>query len=531
MTTAQTGSTPDMQGPRTVMVMTAICMMVVGFNTTAVATILPNLKSEFDLTPSSLQWVMAIYTVVGASLVTIVSRLGDITGKMGVFFAGMIVFALGSSLVLFSQDGIMLLSGRAAQGAGAAALFGTSLSILTAATPEEQRASVTGTWGAVVGLAIGVGPIVGGAFAHYLNWRVVFALDLVLLAIVLLIGLRVHRRKYVPDTRLAGAKFDYPGALAMLLLLGPLSFALSNGESSGWTSASTLGALALSAIAVVMLVVTSRRSDDPLIELRYFRHPRFFMAATGMFVMGFTLFGFFVYFNVFVQSPDTFSYSSIAAGVAILPLSLCMFVVSVVAPRFLAPYSFQWPVILGMGFTTAGFLLLTATTSTSNVSDIWWKLAIIGIGLGVGFSLLPRLGLRLLPDEHAGQGSGVVNAFLHFGATMGSVLGGLAEAVTTRWGLNEVINALPQGSAQRTDLAHALTHGSPSQIQELIAGLDPTTGTALASALRDLQDNAFDSAMFVTAMAALVAMVLAILLLRGPVPPVHSAVDLVKGRR
>ena len=208
-----------------------------------------------------------------------------------------------------------------------------------------------------------------------------------------------------------------------------------------------------------------------------------------------------------------------------------MFVVSVVAPRFRAPYSFQWPVILGMGFTTAGFLLLTATTSTSNVGDIWWKLAIIGIGLGVGFSLLPRLGLRLLPDEHAGQGSGVVNAFLYFGATMGSVLGGLAEAVTTRWGVTEVINALPQGSAQRTDLAHALTHGSPSQIQELIAGLDPTTGTALASALRDLQDNAFDSAMFVTAMAALVATVLAILLLRGPVPPVHSAVDLVKRRR
>ena len=116
--------TPATGGARLVLMMTALCMMVVGFNTTAVATILPNLKAEFDLTPSSLQWVMAIYTVVSATLVTIVSRFGDITGKMGVFFAGMIVFALGSTLVLFSQDAAMLLVGRGAQGAGAAPCSG-----------------------------------------------------------------------------------------------------------------------------------------------------------------------------------------------------------------------------------------------------------------------------------------------------------------------------------------------------------------------------------------------------------------------
>ncbi len=515
-------------GARLVLLMTALCMMVVGFNTTAVATILPNLKAEFDLSPSSLQWVMAIYTVVSATLVTIVSRLGDITGKMGVFFAGMIVFALGSALVLFSQDAAMLLAGRGAQGAGAAALFGTSLSLLTAATPEEQRASVTGAWGAIVGLAIGVGPIVGGAFAHYLSWRGVFATDLALLIVAFVVGLRVSKEHYVPDTRLAGAKFDLSGAVALVLLLGPLSFALSNGESHGWVTRSTLIPLAVSAVAVIALVITSRRSADPLIELRYFRHPRYFMAAAGMFITGFALFSFFVYFNVFVQSPDAFGLSAVGAGVAILPLSLSMFVVSVVAPRFLAPYSFRWPVILGMGFMACGFLLLTTTTNTTGMGAIWWKLVIIGIGMGIGFSLLPRLGLRLLPEEHVGQGSGVVNAFLYFGATLGAVVGGLAEAITTRRGLTEVINALPTGSEQRADLAHALTHGTASQVQQLIAGLDPTTGETLARALRDLQDDAFNSAMFVAAMATLLGMILAAALLRGPVPPPHSAVDLTK---
>lgn len=515
-------------GARVVLAMTALCMMVVGFNTTAVATILPNLKAEFDLTPSSLQWVMAIYTVVSATLVTIVSRLGDITGKMGVFFAGMIVFAAGSTLVLVSQDAAMLLIGRGAQGAGAAALFGTSLSLLTAATPEEQRASVTGAWGAIVGLAIGIGPIVGGAFAHFLSWRIVFATDVALLAAAFVIGLRVSKRNYVPDTRLAGARFDMPGAVALILLLGPLSFALSNGESRGWATSLTLLPLCLSAVAMVALVLTSRRSDDALIELRYFRHPRYFMAASGMFLTGFALFSFFVYFNVFVQSPDAFGYTAIGAGVAILPLSLSMFVVSVTAPRFLAPYSFQWPVILGMGSMAVGFLLLMTTTNTTVMADIWWKLVIVGIGLGIGFSLLPRLGLRLLPEEHVGQGSGVINAFLYFGATLGSVIGGLAESITIRRGLSEVIEALPAGAAQRADLAHALTHGTPGQVQQIIAGLDPDTGSALARALRDLQDDAFDSVMIVAALAALLGVLLAALLLKGPVPPVHSAKDLTK---
>lgn len=527
MTTEKTGR----DGAHVVLAMTAICMMVVGFNTTAVATILPNLKAEFDLTPSALQWVMALYTVVSATLVTIVSRLGDITGKMGVFFFGMIVFATGSGFAMLAQDTVMLLIGRGAQGAGAAALFGTSLSILTAATPDEERASVTGAWGAIVGLAIGVGPIVGGAFAHYISWRGVFAIDLVLLIAAFVIGLRVSRSGYVPDTRLAGTRFDYPGAIAMILLLGPLSFALSNGESQGWDTRLTLIPICISAVAVLALVITSRRSADPLIELRYFRHPRYLMAAVGMFFTGFTLFSFFVYFNTFVQSPDTFRYSAIGAGLSILPLSASMFVVSVIAPRFLAPYSFQWPVILGMGFMACGFLLLTTTTNTTDYSELWWKLVIIGIGLGIGFSLLPRLALRLLPEEHVGQGSGVVNAFLYFGATLGAVIGGLAESITIRWGLSEVINALPAGSTQRADLAHALTHGTPSQVQQLLAGLDPDTGATLAHALRDLQDNAFNSVMFVAALAALAAMLLAILLLRGPVPPVHSAVELTREPR
>lgn len=530
MATIETAEAPETHGTRVVLILTAICMMVVGYNTTAVATILPNLKSEFDLTPAELQWIMAIYTVTSATLVPILSRLGDVTGKMGVFFFGIIVFALGSATVLIADDATMLLVGRGAQGAGAAALFGTSLSLLTAATPEAQRAGVMGVWGAVIGLAISLGPIVGGAFADYLNWRGIFVADLVLLAIAFAIGLRVRKMAYVPDTRLPGVKFDYAGAVALVLLLGPLSFALSNGDSRGWGSPLTLLPLIVALFAAVALTITARRSPDPLIELRYFRHPRYLMAAAGMFFTGFTLFCFFIFFNVFVQSTDAFGYSAVVAGLAVLPLSGIMFVVSLAAPRYLAPFSSRWPVSIGMAALAGGFLLLSQTNNTTGYGEIWWKLAMVGIGLGLCFSLLPRIGLRLLPEEHVGQGSGVINTFLYFGATLGTVVGGLAQAITVRSGLSGVIAALPDGSTQREDLARALTHGSQSQVQQLIAQLDPHTGTALAEALRELQDNAFDSAMLVGAAGALIGMFLALWLLRGPVPPIHSAAELARPR-
>ena len=220
MSTDDPGKAPHESGTRLVFAMTAICMVVVGYNTTAVVTILPNLRTEFDLTPAEMQWVMAVYTVASATLVPILGRLGDITGKMRVFFFGMVVFALGSFAAIVAPNSEVLLLGRGGQGAGAAALFGTSLSVLSAATPESQRTKVVGAWGAMVGLDISLGPIVGGAFNDFLNWRGIFVTDIVLLSIAFLIGLNVNKRGYVPEHRLPGAKLDYASAIALLLFLG-----------------------------------------------------------------------------------------------------------------------------------------------------------------------------------------------------------------------------------------------------------------------------------------------------------------------
>jgi hypothetical protein len=177
--------------------------------------------------------------------------------------------------------------------------------------------------------------------------------------------------------------------------------------------------------------------------------------------------------------------------------------------------------------TALGCYLLYNVSNSSSYAEIWWKLIILGVGFGLTFPLLPRVGLRLVREQDAGQASGVINTCLFFGATIGIVVGGLAAAMTTRTQLSNVIAALPVGSQSRENLAATLTHGSGGAIQNALGRLEPPTTQALAAALRDLRDDAFDAAMLTAAAVAAIGVVLAIWLMRGPVPEPRSAAKLL----
>jgi MFS family permease len=250
--------------------------------------------------------------------------------------------------------------------------------VLSAATPESRRSLVLGVWGATVALGMSFGPIIGGLFAEYVSWRGVFVSDLILLALCSVLAIRVMRAGYVPDMRPAAARFDYAGAAALVLFLGPLTFALSHGGEQGWANPLTLACLAVALIAAIAFAVIEQRAGDPLIHLGYLRHPHFLMAALGMMIVGIFLMGLLVYFSLFVQEPDALALSPVLAGAALLPLTVVLFVFSVGAPRLLAPYRAQWPVTAGMTALVIGCLLLAGTGNASSYGDIWWKLLVLG---------------------------------------------------------------------------------------------------------------------------------------------------------
>ena len=403
-------SKQDLRGMWLTLAMTATFMVVVAYNTTAVITILPNLRAEFDLRPAALQWVMAIYTVSGASLVPVMGRLGDIHGLIKIFVLGMVIFTVGAVVVVIAGDSVFLLAGRLLQGVGAAASFGTSLGVLTASAPESRRAFVVGLWGAMVALGFSLGPIIGGLFAEYWTWRGIFYCDMVLFLVALGLAWRIFKAGYMPEVPRTDQKVDYLGAVLLILVLGSFAFSLEQSESHGWTAPSTIIPMVVTVIAAAIFYRVERRSPEPLLHLGYFRHPRFFMSAIGMFIACFVLMCFFFRFNIFVQSPDTFDMSPVVAGAAVLPLSIVMFVFSVFAVRVLQPYSFRWPVAIGMTCLTVACALLATTSNTATYGDIWWKILILGFGFGLTIPLVAprrppnsaRGGLRpgVRPDQH-----------------------------------------------------------------------------------------------------------------------------------
>jgi hypothetical protein len=176
-----------------------------------------------------------------------------------------------------------------------------------------------------------------------------------------------------------------------------------------------------------------------------------------------------------------------------------------------------------MSALALGCFLLAETGADSTYGELWWKLVLCGIGFGLTMPLLPRAGLRVLPDEHAGQGSGMINTCLYFGASLGVVLGGIVSALTIRAHIGAVLDALPKDSSRREALAATLAHGSDAEIEQALASLDSATGAALRTALRALHDDAFDHTMLALAVVGVVGAVLAAWLLRGPAPALHSA--------
>lgn len=512
-----------MHGTWMVLIMTAIAMTMVAYNTTAAITILPDLKSEFDLRPTTLQWVMSIYTVSAAALLPVLARLGDLIGKMKIYVFGVAIFGLGALAITLATDAPLLLVGRLGQGIGAGALLGSALAVLTAATPEARRGFVLGLWSATIALGMGLGPIIGGFFAEYLSWRGVFVSDLVLVTLGLIIAIRVIRAGYVPETRHSGVGLDYAGAIALILFLGPLTFALAYGQDHGWTHPVTLGNLLVAALAVIAFVLIERRPKEPLLHLRYLRMPRFLMSALGMLVVGVFLTGALISFSLFVQSPATLALSPVMAGAAVLPLTGTMFVFAVTAPRILGAYNARLPITIGMIAFAIGALLLAGIGNESTYAEIWWRLIVVGIGFGLTMPLLPHVGLRLLPDEHAGQGSGVINGLLYFGATLGVVLGGVVSALTIRTHIATVLDALPVASARHEALSATLAHGSAGEVQQALDALEPSAGVTLRAALSAVLDDAFDHTMLALAVFAVIGAVLAAWLMRGPVPAPHSA--------
>jgi len=400
----------------------AICCMsllLVGMDVTIVNVALPAIQHSLHATISGLQWVLDAYTLVVASLLMFSGSMSDRFGRRLVFQIGLGLFCAGSLLcsIAHSINGLILF--RAMQGLGASMLNPVALSIVANVFPKPRdRARAVGIWGAVAGVSLAVGPVIGGALTQAIGWRAIFWINLPIgFAAVLLAA------KFVPESKAPRARtFDPVGQALVFIGLTSLTYAIIEGSHAGWTSASIVALFATAAVSLGTFLIYEPRRTDPLIDLRFFRSIPFSSAAL-LGLLAFSSFAGFLFLNaLYLQQARGFS--ALHTGLYTLPLAIMMFVCSPLSGRMVGSFGTRPSVMIaGVGFVLSTLILTRLTTATP-LSLLMVAYALFGIGLGMINPAISNNAVSGMPLTQAGVAAAIASTSRQVGAALGVAIAG-----------------------------------------------------------------------------------------------------------
>jgi EmrB/QacA subfamily drug resistance transporter len=412
--------------PRLVLAICCISLLIVGMDTTIVNVALPSIQEDLNASVSALQWTVAAYTVVLASLLMLGGSTADRLGRARVFQCGLVLFTAASLACSLAPGIEWLIAFRALQGAGASMLNPVAMSIIrnTFEDPRE-RAQAIGIWGAVFGLSLALGPVLGGVLVP-LSWRAVFLVNIpVGLAAIALTA------RFVPDSRAPHARRPDPiGQLLVMVLLASLTSAIIEGPNLGWGSPWVIGLGVLAAAALATLVPYELHRDEPLIELRFFSS-RPFAAATAIAVAGFAAFAGFLFVNT-LYLQEVRGLSPVDAGLCTLPMAATIILFSPISGRIAGSRGVRWPLVLGgLGLGVGSLMLVSLTADTS----LGWLLAaycVFGAGFGAINPPITNSAVSGMPASQAGVAAAVATTSRMVGQTLGvAIIGAVATAGVT----------------------------------------------------------------------------------------------------
>jgi EmrB/QacA subfamily drug resistance transporter len=424
-TPEQIDSHPQLSDRRRLTILAICCMslLIVAMDNTIVNVALPSIRHELHASLSGLQWTIDAYVIVLASLLLLSGSTADRLGRRRTFQVGLLVFVAGSLLCSLAPTLGWLIAARALQGVGGSMLNPVAMSIITNVfTDPRERARAIGAWGAVVGISLGLGPIVGGALTQTVGWRAIFWINVPIgLAAVVLTAL------FVPESRASRARrIDPVGQLLVITALGSLTFAIIEGPNAGWTSAQSIGMFALALAALVGLALYEPRRADPLIELRFFRSAPF-SGATLIAISAFAGFsGFLLVNTLYLQ--DVRGYSALQAGLCTLPMAAAALVCSPLSGRVLSRRGPRIPLFIAGSCMAAGALVLTQLTATTPLALLLASYAVFGVGFGWVNPPITYTAVSGMPNNQAGVAAAVASTSRQVGqalgvAVIGSILG------------------------------------------------------------------------------------------------------------
>ena len=458
----------------------AICgatfMLLVDLTIVQVA--LPRIQRELGASFTNLQWVIDAYALSMSALILTSGTLADRVGRKRVFLSGVAIFSLASLACGLSDSATTLIAARAVQGVGGAAMFATSLALVAQEFQGRERGTAIAAWGATVGGAVAVGPLVGGVLTDALGWQWIFYVNLPIGAATLAIaGPRMHN---VTDPN--AKRLDWAGLVTFSGALFMLIFALLRGSDEGWGSTLIVSLLCGAALGLIAFVLVELRQARPMFDLSLFANRSFCGVSAATFAIGAGMFAMFPYLTLYLQ--DALGYSPLQGGLRLLPATVLTFVVPLASRRVTGRLAPGVPLAAGLGLTALALALMSGLNVHSSWTALLPGLVLSGIGIGLANPAIANVALGVVSPERSGMASGISNTFRVGGLAIGVAgLGAvfqsrLATSLQTSLGRPSA-NLAKAVASGGTHAAAASAPGHPDVVQDALRAFTSGLNTIL----------------------------------------------------
>jgi EmrB/QacA subfamily drug resistance transporter len=486
----------------------AVCLgtFMLLLDITIVNVALPDIQRALNSSFSDLQWIVDAYALTLAAFLLTAGSLADMFGRRLLYLVGLAVFTLASVLCGFAVGTVMLQLSRALQGVGGAIMFAVSLALLADSFRGKDRGVAFGAWGAVTGLAVAIGPLLGGVLTSGLSWRWIFFVNVPIGIAAVIIALAK-----VTESRAAQAsRPDWLGFSLFTVALSSLVYGLIESNQRSFTDGLVLGCLAVAAVLLAVFVIVELRSAQPMFDMKLFKLPTFSGGSVAAFGLSASIFSMLLYLVLYLQ--DILGYSPLATGVRLMVISGGILVTSTVAGRLTSRVPVRLLIGPGLIVIGAGLLLMRGLDAGSAWTHLIPGMIVGGVGIGIVNPPLASTAVGVVPPQRAGMASGINSTFRQVGIATGIALLGTLFSNNVKDEVLARVAAVPGLSSSGPQVATAVQSG---EIRNVIARLPEHARLAVATITRAAFTTGLNRILLVAAVIALVSGVVSLAAIRG----------------
>jgi EmrB/QacA subfamily drug resistance transporter len=486
----------------------AVCLgtFMLLLDITIVNVALPDIQHALSSSFSDLQWIVDAYALTLAAFLLTAGSLADMYGRRRLYLIGLIVFTGASALCGFATSTLMLQLSRGLQGAGGAIMFAVSLALLADAFRGRDRGIAFGVWGAVTGLAVAIGPLLGGLLTSGLSWRWIFFVNAPIGIIAIGIVTFMVAESRSPHAR----RPDWLGFVLFTVALASLVYGLIESSQRSFTDSLVLGCLAAAAVLLAAFVLAEWRGSHPMFDLTLFRLPTFSGGLVAAFGLSASIFSLLLYLVLYVQ--DVLGYSPLATGVRLMVISGGILATSTIAGRLTSRVPIRFLIGPGLIIIGVGLLLMRGLDASSQWTHLIPGMIVSGAGIGLVNPPLASTAVGVVEPERAGMASGINSTFRQVGIATGIALLGTLFSSEVKSQVATRAAKIPGLGSHASQLATAVQAG---QVEQVTSHVPASAREAVIQTAAAAFTAGLDRILLIAAIIALASGVISLLAIRS----------------